>query len=549
MSENFNSHIACEGTDNDINWVCKVCKDLPNYAGMYLYQREREKNQLKNVKDRRADLILLKYYYALLHLLDKIHELHECPNPENDVPKYADRKCSTPECFVYYRYIYNTYASILMTEKGLNQINLRCDICSVLPYTIFSDLEMIAKNMHSDDMEKTQKLEIEAVIADYYLEAVGSCEQWDECPSGVDWLELIKSVQLLRKYLEKKDRKYNATKACQAIYRSFCKLGGRPAVLVIDQDAVFVASETYGEVIKTRIFGDFCTEQDLKLWVCNKADPESKGPIENSVGFVKKNFFSARTITCIDDVWRSLPGWLERKNKRIHRATLRIPMAVFRDIEKDSLRSVLPSVYETSPNSFIAYECKGTPYVLFRSCRYSVPRSYAYSVVKYKITAGKIHIYDEDLRFLCTHLLSERRGSFNQLPEHRKGDSGDWIEIMERLCDKWNCYDFQHFINGVKKENPRHISKQLGAIEQFLDSENPDRALVADVMKRCCDNYRYQFSQFKVVYEYVKAGRSLADSDGARVVVSSDRVEYKDLSVYGKAFQERVNRSGQEAAV
>lgn len=141
MSENFNSHIACEGTDNDINWVCKVCKDLPNYAGMYLYQREREKNQLKNVKDRRADLILLKYYYALLHLLDKIHELHECPNPENDVPKYADRKCSTPECFVYYRYIYNTYASILMTEKGLNQINLRCDICSVLPYTIFSVLE------------------------------------------------------------------------------------------------------------------------------------------------------------------------------------------------------------------------------------------------------------------------------------------------------------------------------------------------------------------------------------------------------------------------
>ena len=69
MSENFNSHIACEGTDNDINWVCKVCKDLPNYAGMYLYQREREKNQLKNVKDRCADLILMKYYYAFMNVL------------------------------------------------------------------------------------------------------------------------------------------------------------------------------------------------------------------------------------------------------------------------------------------------------------------------------------------------------------------------------------------------------------------------------------------------------------------------------------------------
>ena len=46
-----------------------------------------------------------------------------------------------------------------------------------------------------------------------------------------------------------------------------------------NQDAAFVVSETYGEVIKTRVFEDFCTEQGLKLWVCNKADPESKGPI------------------------------------------------------------------------------------------------------------------------------------------------------------------------------------------------------------------------------------------------------------------------------
>ena len=47
------------------------------------------------------------------------------------------------------------------------------------------------------------------------------------------------------------DHKYNSEEACKAIYRSFCRLGGRPKELVIDQDAVFVASETYGEVIKT----------------------------------------------------------------------------------------------------------------------------------------------------------------------------------------------------------------------------------------------------------------------------------------------------------
>ena len=354
---------------------------------------------------------------------------------------------------------------------------------------------------------------------------------------------LLRYSRILCVYAQ--DHKYNATEACQAIYRSFCRLGGRPSKLVIDQDAVFVASETYGEVIRTRVFNDFCTEQELNLWVCNKADPESKGPIENSVGFVKKNFFSARTITCIDDVWRSLPGWLNRKNRRIHRATMRIPSSVFRDIEQKALKPMLPSVYETSPNSFTRFELRGMPYVVYKSCRYSVPREYAYSIVKYKITTGKIHIYDENLSYICTHLLSERKGSFNQLPEHRKGDAGDWIDIMERLRSRWNCNDFQHFINGVKKENPRHISKQLGAVEQFLNAENPDKGLVAEVLKICCENFRYQFSQFKVVYEYTKAGRSLTGTEGSRSAMASEPVDYKQMDVYRRAFEDRVARSGE----
>lgn len=51
---------------------------------------------------------------------------------------------------------------------------------------------------------------------------------------------------------------------------------GPPKELVIDQDTVFVVGETYGEVIKIGIFEEFCMEQDIRLWVCNKADPESK---------------------------------------------------------------------------------------------------------------------------------------------------------------------------------------------------------------------------------------------------------------------------------
>jgi hypothetical protein len=122
-------------------------------------------------------------------------------------------------------------------------------------------------------------------------------------------------------------------------------------------------------------------------------------------------------------------------------------------------------------------------------------------------------------------------------------------DIMERMRDKWNCYDFQHFINGIKKENPRHISKQLSAIEQFLDSEKPERALVAEVMRICCKNFRYQFSQFKVVYEYTKAGRSFSGTENMTVAMKSDPVDYKSLEIYGRVFNERVAQTRKEATV
>lgn len=335
------------------------------------------------------------------------------------------------------------------------------------------------------------------------------------------------------------DHRFNSTEACQAMYRCFCRIGGRPKTLVIDQDAVFVASETYGEVIKTRVFEDFCTEQDLTLWVCSKADPESKGNIENAVGFVKKNFFSARKIESVDDVWRSLPGWLERKNKRIHQATYCVPLTVYEEYEKAALKPLLPSFYDMSPSSFMTQTIDAQTYLTYRSCRYSVPRACAFTKVRFKVTGAKLHVYDEDLNYLCSHDISECRGSFNRLPEHEKGEGDEWIEVVERMRGKYNCYDFQHFVNGVRKENPRHIAKQLRAIEKFLDSECPDRSTVAALMKRCCDEFRYRYSQVQATYALMKAGKEISAGDRPARPLLQD-VEYKSLDTYARAFASRV---------
>lgn len=334
-------------------------------------------------------------------------------------------------------------------------------------------------------------------------------------------------------FVSAQDHRFNAEEACRAIYRCFCKLGGRPSQLVIDQDAVFIASETYGEVIETRIFKDFCIEQELKLWVCRKADPESKGPIENVVGFVKKNFFSARTITCIEDVWRSLPGWVERKNKRIHQAIFQIPLDVFQSIEQPALRAQIASLYENSPSSFVQVEIQAMPYVQYRSSKYSVPRSCCYSKMYYKVVGNGLHLYDTNRRYLCSHTLNECRGSVNQLDEHRKEPASDWMTVAENLRRRWNCCTFQTFINGFKAENPRYLKQQLSAVERYLDAQNPGRELVFQVLATCCQEKKYHFSQFKRVYELTVAGLA------SPVLINFQDVQHQDLSVYQKAFQDR----------
>jgi hypothetical protein len=342
---------------------------------------------------------------------------------------------------------------------------------------------------------------------------------------------LLRYSRMLCVYAQ--DHKFGSEEACRAIYRSFFKLGGRPEELVIDQDSVFISSELYGEIVQTETFRKFTGEQELRLWVCNKADPESKGPIENAVGFVKKNFFSARKITCMEDVWRSLPGWVERKNKRIHQATYRVPQAVFAEVEKNALRSLLPSVYETLPASFVSVGIGSMPYILYRSSKYSVPRRFCFKTVHYKAIGEKLHVYGPDMKFECTHDISPCRGSTQRLPEHAKEEKTDWLPICERLRAKWNCYDFQHFINGFKKENPRHLSAQLKAVEDLLDAEGPPRDLVSDVMKECCAKFRYRFTQFRAVYDAMKSGRTPVS------VPRAEDVQNASLDIYQQAFLER----------
>ena len=339
-------------------------------------------------------------------------------------------------------------------------------------------------------------------------------------------------------WVSAQDHKFSSEEACRALHRFSCKCGGRVRTLVIDQDSVFVGEEVYGEVFETETFKAFLSEQDMSLWVCNKADPASKGLVENAVGFVKSSYFSAREFACIDDVTRTLPAWVERKNRRIHQGTYQVPQRVFEDVERAALRPLLPSIFEASPTGLVEAPVSSQPYVLHRAVKYSVPWEMCYTTAYKRVIGDKLHIYDSGRRHVCTHDVCEVKGAFVRLDEHRKQPASDWLDTAERMRQKWNCTEFQHFVNGFKKENPeRHLGKQLAAVERYLDEKGPDRALVADVMAACCRDFRYKYTQFKAVFDLMESQRP---STGAAVAaVPAADVDTRALDRYQAAFEER----------
>jgi hypothetical protein len=170
--------------------------------------------------------------------------------------------------------------------------------------------------------------------------------------------------------------------------------------------------------------------------------------------------------------------------------------------------------------------------------KYSVPWEFCFKTVYYKVIGDKLHVYGPDRRYECTHQVNPVRGSFNRLEEHRRQEATDWMDVAERLRQKWNCAEFQHLINGFKKENPRHLAAQLRQVELLLDAEMPPRALVTEVINRCCRELRYRFTQFKAVYELHAATWAARGEAGAEPP-AMDEVQARDMERYREAYRRR----------
>jgi hypothetical protein len=328
----------------------------------------------------------------------------------------------------------------------------------------------------------------------------------------------------------------------------FILLGGRPEMPVIDQDACLVCEEKYGEIINTHVFADFLTEQQLTQYVCRKADPETKGSIENTVKFVKTNYLSSRLDLSMKELTEGISLWCSRKNeKRIHRSTCRIPLEYFTCEEKKCLRPLLPSVYDLLHEDAVCVTVGKMHCILYKTNTYQIPREYAFRNVWRKITQTELLIYaDKELtKLICSWPLpgnNVKRHNFTR-QEFMAKRSEEWLKIKNRLLTGYHsCPEMLHFLNGICQENQRYRSEQLCALEKYLEEKQPSTELLNEVLHESCETYSYKITQFEYIYE-----RHAICNESVHAVPEAWKpglaVQHRSQNVYSQVFEQRTKEA------
>ncbi len=323
----------------------------------------------------------------------------------------------------------------------------------------------------------------------------------------------------------------------------FDYIGGIPEELVIDQDKVMVVSENHGDIIYTGAFSYFIDEMGLKMYVCRKADPETKGKIENLVKYVKNNFFIIRDFESIEQARDSLMRWLVRRaNGKISQATKRIPLEMIEQ-ERKHLRAVRNSIYRKG--SLIGREersADGNGRISVDASQYSVPEGYEKKVVEIYTTETKLYVFDRySGEQITEHTLSLIPGRVINKRVHSRQKSKSIESLKEEVLNKYLLDKWQEFVEENFKKYARYVRDQcIEALRCFGD--DVEQGSLEQALGFCLDHKTFSMSDLYDTYMYYEGLKERNEKDillkmapqlKALTRYKSDiRVAKRDLSVY-----------------
>ncbi len=306
------------------------------------------------------------------------------------------------------------------------------------------------------------------------------------------------------KYAVLQDRPFTTGDVITHLLNCFDHFGGIPEELVIDQDRLLVVSENSGDIIYTRDFGYFIEEMGLQMYVCRKADPESKGKVENTVKFVKSSFFPARDCATTVEWNESLSGWLGRRaNGKICQATGQLAAVLFEQ-EQAYLQPLRNSIFRRESLAgremrMVNDKCQ----ISVHASQYGVPARYRNHRVEVYVTSKKLFIYDQydgseiavyDLSPIPGKIVSKR--AFRRVSERT---SKDLKQEVRSLCDddRW-----QRFVSLNFKTFQRYVRDQCLDALKYFSGEGINMDILLTAVDFCLENHTLSFANLHDTYTH-----------------------------------------------
>ena len=346
---------------------------------------------------------------------------------------------------------------------------------------------------------------------EYGLQAQADFGEYNMLTNGSGRKKIYFFVMVLcrsrQKFVYFKNRPFTSNDAITAHEKAFEYFGGQPKEIIYDQDRVLVIDENLGDVLLTREFSAYCGQMDFKPIFCRKSDPESKGKVENVVGYIKKNFLRGRIYEGEDRLNESALAWLSRTaNAKVHNGTKKVP-ALEWETEHKYLLPLKAHPLIITPIPLPQYKVRKDNTISFRSNFYTLPTG-TYkgpeTVVLVKENEQELWLYSPDQDVLVVHTLCLGRGMTIRNSDHRRDKSQGILTLKEEILgimpDKEKS---QLYIEKILSKKPRYFRDNLLLMKRHIPDIEKDNLLQA--LDFCLENSLYNANNFIEVAKHYQA--------------------------------------------
>ena len=163
-------------------------------------------------------------------------------------------------------------------------------------------------------------------------------------------------------------------------------------------------------------FMDFAEYYGIVIRLCYPYRPETKGKIENTIKYVRYNFWSGRTFESLSDINAQCREWLQKVNSQIHGTTHEIPAERLKKETLNPLSSVPAYMTRKEEIRKVSRDC----YISYKGNRYSVPWKYAGRECRIIEESATLSI-EIDSSIVAVHEILPGTGRISRKREHFDG--------------------------------------------------------------------------------------------------------------------------------